>query len=141
MKIIINFTSAKRWMIIVSFFRWAECRLVFWLMILRSMSQIFNAPRGDPWVALSFGHLGSFLFPLWIILFTTEMRVLRSTTADLLRQFFIQLQEECQNYIRLFVRQTKEKFVVCGTNAYKPMCRQYIQLEVYNNNLWRKQSE
>ncbi|XP_014608962.1 PREDICTED: semaphorin-1A-like [Polistes canadensis] len=33
--------------------------------------------------------------------------------------------DECQNYLRVFGRQSPNKFLVCGTNAYKPLCRQF----------------
>lgn len=32
---------------------------------------------------------------------------------------------DCQNYIRVFARIDDNKALVCGTNSYKPMCRQY----------------
>lgn len=32
---------------------------------------------------------------------------------------------DCQNYIRVFARIDEHKALVCGTNSYKPMCRQY----------------
>ncbi|XP_076300986.1 semaphorin-1A isoform X3 [Lasioglossum baleicum] len=34
-------------------------------------------------------------------------------------------EDECQNYVRVFGRQGPDRFLVCGTNAYKPMCRQF----------------
>ncbi|GAB1869784.1 Sema domain-containing protein [Camponotus japonicus] len=33
--------------------------------------------------------------------------------------------DECQNYVRVFGRQGPDHFLVCGTNAYKPLCRQF----------------
>jgi semaphorin 6 len=33
--------------------------------------------------------------------------------------------DECQNYLRVFGRQGPDRFLVCGTNAYKPLCRQF----------------
>ena len=39
---------------------------------------------------------------------------------------------DCQNYIRVLVQLdhhlegSKEELLVCGTNAYNPMCRQYL---------------
>lgn len=33
--------------------------------------------------------------------------------------------DECQNYVRVFGRQGPDRFLVCGTNAYKPLCRQF----------------
>ncbi|KAK7073998.1 receptor activity protein [Halocaridina rubra] len=35
--------------------------------------------------------------------------------------------DECQNYIRVLAKEGEGKFLVCGTNAYKPLCRQYEQ--------------
>lgn len=32
---------------------------------------------------------------------------------------------ECQNYIRVYGRIGEDKFLLCGTNAYKPQCREY----------------
>lgn len=32
---------------------------------------------------------------------------------------------DCQNYIRVFARIDDNKFMVCGTNSYKPLCRRY----------------
>ncbi|XP_061927760.1 semaphorin-1A isoform X2 [Apis cerana] len=34
-------------------------------------------------------------------------------------------EDECQNYVRVFGRQGPDQFLVCGTNAYKPACRQF----------------
>ncbi|XP_076383198.1 semaphorin-1A isoform X3 [Megalopta genalis] len=34
-------------------------------------------------------------------------------------------EDECQNYVRVFGRQGPDRFLVCGTNAYKPLCRQF----------------
>ncbi|XP_076623586.1 semaphorin-1A isoform X3 [Colletes latitarsis] len=34
-------------------------------------------------------------------------------------------EDECQNYVRVFGRQGPDQFLVCGTNAYKPQCRQF----------------
>ncbi|XP_063995901.1 semaphorin-1A-like isoform X1 [Diachasmimorpha longicaudata] len=34
--------------------------------------------------------------------------------------------DDCQNYVRVFGRQGPDKFLACGTNAYKPQCRQFI---------------
>ncbi|XP_045121083.1 semaphorin-1A-like isoform X6 [Portunus trituberculatus] len=35
--------------------------------------------------------------------------------------------DECQNYIRVLAKEGEGQFLVCGTNAYKPLCRQYAQ--------------
>ncbi|XP_011308479.1 semaphorin-1A isoform X2 [Fopius arisanus] len=34
--------------------------------------------------------------------------------------------DDCQNYVRVFGRHGPDKFLACGTNAYKPQCRQFI---------------
>lgn len=34
-------------------------------------------------------------------------------------------EKECQNYIRVYGKVGEEKFLLCGTNAYKPQCREY----------------
>lgn len=34
---------------------------------------------------------------------------------------------ECQNYIRVLARKSEDTILVCGTNAFKPMCRNYKQ--------------
>ncbi|KAF8795463.1 Semaphorin-1A like protein [Argiope bruennichi] len=36
-------------------------------------------------------------------------------------------EEECQNYIRVLARKSEDTILVCGTNAFKPMCRNYKQ--------------
>lgn len=41
--------------------------------------------------------------------------------------FFFLLQDECQNYIRVLAKEGEGQFLVCGTNAYKPLCRLYAQ--------------
>ncbi|CAL4114259.1 unnamed protein product, partial [Meganyctiphanes norvegica] len=38
-------------------------------------------------------------------------------------------QDECHNYIRVLSRLDEGKFLICGTNAYKPLCRHYTQQE------------
>nr|BDT61724.1 MAG: semaphorin-1A-like protein [Marsupenaeus japonicus endogenous nimavirus] len=35
--------------------------------------------------------------------------------------------EYCQNYIQVLIKIDKNRFLVCGTNAYNPLCRYYIQ--------------
>ncbi|XP_035229472.1 semaphorin-1A-like isoform X2 [Stegodyphus dumicola] len=35
-------------------------------------------------------------------------------------------EEECQNYIRVLARKSEDTILVCGTNAFKPLCRVYI---------------
>ncbi|XP_023213932.1 semaphorin-1A-like [Centruroides sculpturatus] len=34
--------------------------------------------------------------------------------------------DECHNYLRVFVEVTLEIFLICGTNAYDPTCREYL---------------
>lgn len=33
--------------------------------------------------------------------------------------------EQCQNYIRVLKLARPNELLVCGTNAYKPLCRKY----------------
>lgn len=35
------------------------------------------------------------------------------------------IQDECHNYIKVFVPRNDEMIFVCGTNAFNPMCRYY----------------
>ena len=35
------------------------------------------------------------------------------------------LQDDCQNYIRVLARVSDDEMLVCGTNAYTPLCRRY----------------
>lgn len=35
------------------------------------------------------------------------------------------LEDDCQNYIRVLAKIDKSKFLICGTNSYKPLCRYY----------------
>ncbi|KAK0091440.1 hypothetical protein PV326_003231, partial [Microctonus aethiopoides] len=35
-------------------------------------------------------------------------------------------EDDCQNYVRVFGRQGPDKFLACGTNAYKPQCKQFV---------------
>lgn len=39
--------------------------------------------------------------------------------------------DACQNYVRVFGRIGPERIMVCGTNAYKPLCKHY-RVEVWN---------
>lgn len=34
--------------------------------------------------------------------------------------------DDCQNYIRILYSSEPGKYVICGTNSYKPLCRTYI---------------
>lgn len=36
-------------------------------------------------------------------------------------------EEACQNYIRVLAKKAENKVFVCGTNAYKPKCREYLE--------------
>lgn len=42
--------------------------------------------------------------------------------------------DECQNYIRILAKEGEGRFLVCGTNAFKPMCRHYIHQTDYTFN-------
>lgn len=35
-------------------------------------------------------------------------------------------QESCRNYVRVLAKTAPGEVLVCGTNAYKPVCRKYI---------------
>jgi semaphorin 6 len=35
------------------------------------------------------------------------------------------LQDDCQNYIRVLAKIAENRVLICGTNAYKPLCRHY----------------
>lgn len=39
---------------------------------------------------------------------------------------------ECENYIRVLARQGNGKSLICGTHAFKPMCREYVYSAVDN---------
>lgn len=32
---------------------------------------------------------------------------------------------DCQNYIRVYAKVSDSKIMICGTNSYKPLCRNY----------------
>lgn len=34
-------------------------------------------------------------------------------------------QSDCQNYIRIFARVSSQQIILCGTNAFRPLCRYY----------------
>lgn len=39
--------------------------------------------------------------------------------------FPTRFQLECHNYIRVMVRQSNGRSLICGTHAYSPKCREY----------------
>nr|CAI5824272.1 unnamed protein product [Callosobruchus analis] len=43
------------------------------------------------------------------------------------RQYYIRLrnEENCQNYIRILTKTAQGRLLACGTNAFKPQCREY----------------
>lgn len=44
-------------------------------------------------------------------------------------------EDDCQNYIRVLAKTNATHILVCGTNAYKPMCRYYyLEGELYKYN-------
>lgn len=43
-------------------------------------------------------------------------------------------EDDCQNYIRLLFQTAPGKFLICGTNSYKPLCR-IVQKRVSNINV------
>lgn len=46
-----------------------------------------------------------------------------------------QNEDECQNYVRIFGKQGPDRWLVCGTNAYKPLCKKLtIEVSSKNNN-------
>ncbi|XP_030745148.1 semaphorin-1A-like, partial [Sitophilus oryzae] len=40
-------------------------------------------------------------------------------------------EENCQNYIRIMAKSAQGRLLLCGTNAFKPICREY---NVLNKN-------
>jgi len=42
--------------------------------------------------------------------------------------------EHCENYIRVAVKTEPDRLFVCGTNAYKPWCRTFVD-EIYGYSL------
>ena len=50
----------------------------------------------------------------------------------LLYFFYLLLQVDCQNYIRVLeqIDDNTRQLLVCGTNAYNPMCRHYMNSQV-----------
>lgn len=43
------------------------------------------------------------------------------------------LQESCQNYIRVLVSLGPGRLLVCGTNSFRPFCREYsVQRDSYH---------
>lgn len=40
--------------------------------------------------------------------------------------FYFCFQDNCQNYIRVLAKMVAGRLLVCGTNSYKPLCREYI---------------
>ncbi|KAF7287498.1 hypothetical protein GWI33_001459 [Rhynchophorus ferrugineus] len=48
-------------------------------------------------------------------------------------------EEECQNYIRLLFYTSPGKLLVCGTNSFKPLCRNYAYKN--GNYFFEKESE
>ncbi|CAH1121167.1 unnamed protein product [Ceutorhynchus assimilis] len=48
-------------------------------------------------------------------------------------------EEECQNYIRVMFNTSPGKLLVCGTNSFKPLCRNYVYKN--GNYLVEKESE
>jgi hypothetical protein len=46
------------------------------------------------------------------------------------------LQENCQNYIRILARTGPGKLLICGTNSFRPMCRDYsVQVSLAPRNM------
>ncbi|CAJ0573816.1 unnamed protein product, partial [Mesorhabditis spiculigera] len=41
------------------------------------------------------------------------------------------LKPDCENYIRVLARQGGGKMLICGTHAFKPMCREYVTTPGY----------
>lgn len=39
--------------------------------------------------------------------------------------FCLMLQDNCQNYVRILTKNSKGQLMVCGTNSFKPVCRDY----------------
>ena len=40
-----------------------------------------------------------------------------------------QEKSKCSNFIRVIVRKSQNELYICGTNAFEPKCRTYIQQE------------
>ncbi|XP_022692617.1 semaphorin-1A-like isoform X2 [Varroa jacobsoni] len=41
-------------------------------------------------------------------------------------RLYCKQEDECHNYIRIIVRKSDDRLLICGTNAYKPKCREYV---------------
>lgn len=48
---------------------------------------------------------------------------------------------QCQNYIRLLKLDSAQVLFVCGTNAYRPLCRRYQMAKSNNSNSYELLSE
>nr|BDT61929.1 MAG: semaphorin-1A-like protein [Penaeus monodon majanivirus A] len=59
-----------------------------------------------------------------------DQRIIWHPTERGVRDCFMKgkYEEDCQNYIRVIKRVDGDQFLVCGTNAYSPLCRRYVRL-------------
>lgn len=53
--------------------------------------------------------------------------------------FLRNLQEACQNYVRILVQPSPGRLLVCGTNSFRPMCHVY-QINANNYTLETEKS-
>nr|BDT62050.1 MAG: semaphorin-1A-like protein [Penaeus monodon majanivirus B] len=58
-----------------------------------------------------------------------DQRMIWHPTERSVRDCFIKgkYEEDCQNYIRILKKVDKDQFLVCGTNAYSPLCLRYTR--------------
>ena len=70
-----------------------------------------------------------FLFSyLFIYSFILQRLVWYSSDDDIrMCKYKGKSEEACQNYIRVLAKKAENKVFICGTNAYKPKCREYLE--------------
>lgn len=78
--------------------------------------------KRDSWINLC-EYLGNF-FAYFFELEQISV-IVNASFLNICAFFYVLLQNECHNYIRVAAKINNDVLYVCGTNAYKPLCQKY----------------
>lgn len=73
------------------------------------------------------------MYNLSIYDLSEQQRLVWKSSEDDIKMCIVKGKDEeaCQNYIRVLVATQPGKLLICGTNAFRPMCSYYL---INNNN-------
>jgi len=77
---------------------------------------------------------------MMIIMMTNEVFICQTHAGNCCCLYLSAItQDDCENYVRVISKLTTEDYYVCGTNAFRPLCRLYSYQPVSSHKSYREQ--